>query len=96
MSSIRYWVWLSGVSFANPRARYALVEHYGDAESAFFAPPGEFGTLPGVSANEAELFEQRDLREADRILERCRREDIRILTLADGRIIRDSKAGAAQ
>ena len=72
MSSLRYWVWLSSVSFANPRAKYALIERYGDAESAFLAPPGEYRSLPGVSANEAEIFERRDLREADRILEACR------------------------
>lgn len=83
MASLRYWVWLSSVSSANPRARYALVERYGDAESAFLAPPGAYRDLPGVSANEAELFERRDLREADRILEACRREHIQILTLAD-------------
>jgi len=83
MSSLRYWVWLSSVSFANPRAKYALIERYGDAESAFLAPPGEYRSLPGVSANEAEIFERRDLREADRILEACRREHIQILTLAD-------------
>ena len=83
MSSLRYWVWLSSVSFANPRARAALVERYGDAESAFLAPPGEFKTIQGLSANEAEAFEKRDLREADRILEACHRENIRILTPDD-------------
>ena len=83
MSSIRYWVWLSSVSAANPRARFALAEHYGDAEKAFLAPAGEFKTIPGLSANEAALFEKRDLREADRILETCRRENITILTMAD-------------
>ena len=83
MSSIRYWVWLSSVSAANPRARYALAEHYGGAENAFLAPRGEYKTIQGVSEHEAELFERRDLSEADRILEACRREDITILTLAD-------------
>ena len=71
MSSIRYWVWLSSVSAANPRARFALAEHYGSAENAFLAPAGEFKTIPGLSANEAAQFERRDLREADRILEAC-------------------------
>ena len=68
MSSIRYWVWLSSVTNANPRARAALIEHYGDAERAFLAPPGEFKTIPGLSAAEAEMFERRELHEADRIL----------------------------
>ncbi|MBR1565456.1 MAG: DNA-protecting protein DprA [Oscillospiraceae bacterium] len=83
MSSIRYWVWLSSVSAANPRARFALAEHYGDAEKAFHAPTGELKTIQGLSAFEAEQFERRDLRETDRILEACRRENITILTLAD-------------
>ncbi len=83
MSSIRYWVWLSSVYAANPQARAALVAHYGDAEAAFLAPPGEYAELPGVSAHEAELFEARDLRAADRILELCDRDGITILTLAD-------------
>ena len=83
MSSIRYWVWLSSVTNASPKARAALVEHYGDAESAFLAPPGEFKTIPGVSANEAALLEARDLAAADRILELCRREGIDLVTLGD-------------
>ena len=83
MSSMRYWVWLSSVTNANPRARAALVEHYGDAESAFLAPPGEFRTIPGVSAAEAALFEKRDLAAADRILGVCREENISVITMAD-------------
>ena len=61
----------------------ALADHYGDAEEAFLAPPGEYKTISGLSANEAALFERRDLRQADRILEACQRENISILTLAD-------------
>ena len=83
MSSIRYWVWLSSVADANPRARAALIERYGDAERAFLAPPGEYATIPGLSAREAELFEARDLHAADRILEACLRDNIQLLCLSD-------------
>lgn len=83
MASIRYWVWLSSVSMASPKARAALIEHYGDPERAFLAPPGEFAALPGISAGEAALFEKRDLSAADRILERCAREQITVLTMQD-------------
>lgn len=95
MSSIRYWVWLSSLSFANPRARYALIERYGDAESAFEAPPGAYRSIRGLSAKEAEAFEKRDLSAAERILERCRREDIHILTLADAAYPKRLRAIAA-
>ncbi len=83
MSSIRYWVWLSSVVNTNPRARAALIEHYGDAEKAFLAPPGEYRSIPGLSRSEAEQFERRELSEADRILEACSRENISVITLAD-------------
>ena len=83
MPSIRYWVWLSSVSHASPGARAALIAHYGDAESAFLAPPGEYGQIPGLGAAEAQLFEKRDLAAADRILERCAREQITVLTMQD-------------
>ena len=83
MASIRYWAWLSSVSMASPKARAALIEHYGDPERAFLAPPGDFAAVPGVSSGEAALFEKRDLAAADRILERCAREQITVLTMQD-------------
>ena len=83
MSAIRYWVWLSGVTNASAKARALLVEHYGDAEQAFLAPPGEFARIPGISKAEAAAFEARDLRRADEILDLCRAEGIRILSMQD-------------
>ena len=83
MSAIRYWVWLSSVTNASLKARALLAEHYGDAERAFLAPPGDYAKLPGLSAAEAALFEARDLRRADEILEACRLEGIRILSMQD-------------
>ena len=83
MSAIRYWVWLSGISNVSPRARSALIGRYGDAETAFLAPPGEYRTISGISPAEAEALERRDLSAADRILELCRQDHIHIITLAD-------------
>ena len=83
MPSIRYWVWLSSVTGANPASRAALIAHYGDPERAFLAPPGEFKTIPGVTARDAALFEKRDLRAVDGILDACPERDIRILTMQD-------------
>ena len=83
MSSVRYWVWLSSVTAASPHARFALSEFYGDAERAFFAPSGDYRRVTGITAREAALFEKRDLSEADRIVETCAREEIKILCYAD-------------
>ncbi|MCR5576213.1 MAG: DNA-protecting protein DprA [Oscillospiraceae bacterium] len=83
--SIRHWVWLSSVTNASPKARAALCAYYGGAEQAFFAPSGDFKNVPGLTENEAALFEARDLTAADRILADCEREGIDVVTMQDSR-----------
>ena len=56
MSAIKYWLWLSSLTNVRPAAKAALIDHYGDAERVWFAPEGEFRTVPGVSANDAAVL----------------------------------------
>ena len=67
MAAIKYWLWLASQSNVSPRARAALIAHYGGAEEAFFAPSGAFARLPGLTERDAALLEVRDLtiREVD-------------------------------
>ena len=83
--SIRHWVWLSGVTNASPKARAALAAYYGDAERAFFAPAGDYKNVPGLTENEAALFERRELAAADRILADCERGGIDVVSMQDAR-----------
>ena len=53
MSAIKYWLWLSSLTNVRPAAKAALIDHYGDAERVWFAPEGEFRTVPGVSASQS-------------------------------------------
>ena len=79
---MEYWLWLSSCA-VSPRAKAALLDRFGDAEGAFLAPAGAFSRLEGVSGQEAETLEKRDLRGAGEIAEACRRQGLRILTLQD-------------
>jgi len=85
MAAIKYWLWLSGQSDVSARAKAAIIRHYKDAETAFFAPSGEFAAIPGVTANEAARLEKRDMKEAERILRECDRQGIDIITMQDAR-----------
>lgn len=80
--ALEYWLWLSSCA-ASVRAKAALLDRFGDAEAAFFAPEGAFAELAGVSKREAEVFEARDLRRAEEIAAACERQELRILTLQD-------------
>lgn len=82
MGALEYWIWLSAAA-VSPRAKSALIEHYGDAEAAFHAPKGAFSQLPGVSALEAERLERRDLSPVDPILGACEEQGLRILAYPD-------------
>ena len=82
METIRYWIWLSQLNIS-PRARASVVCHFGDAETAFLSKPESFSGLAGISAREAELLEQRSLSEADRVLSRCRTQNLTVLPMTD-------------
>ena len=83
MASIKYWVWRSAQTGVSSAAKAALLRHYGDAETAFFAPHGEFGRIKGVSAGDAAVLEGRDMSGVENILAECRRLDIRPVTMRD-------------
>ena len=85
MAAIRYWVWLSSQTGVSAGARKLLVEHYGDAQRAFFAPEGEYARIPGISDSDAKQLEKRDMRCVDKILAACDEQGIDIIALNDSR-----------
>ena len=84
-SSAIYWLWLSTLAEVNLNAKAAVLEVFGSAEAAFFAPKGSFTGVEGITRRDAEALEQRDLTEARLIPERCEEEGISFLTLDDPR-----------
>ncbi len=82
MGAMEYWIWLSA-SAVSPKAKAALIDHFGDAASAFLAPKGVFSSVDGISPLEAERLEQRDLSQVNRILGLCEQQGLRIITYQD-------------
>lgn len=92
MGAIRYWLWLSAQSAVSAQAKAALIEHYKDAETAFFAPAGEFEKIPGISRTDAQRLEKRELSAAEQIIADCARMGVDIVTMQDAaypRALRD-------
>ena len=82
LASLAYWIWLSAAS-VSPKAKAALILHFGDAEKAYLSPKGAFSSVPGVTPLEAERLEQRDLSRVSAILGACEKQGLRILTYQD-------------
>lgn len=83
MDSTKYWVWLSSQTQVSVRSRAALIEHYGSAKAAFFAPKGEYCRIRGISARDAQELERRDTSAVAAIFARCRAEGLQIVTMQD-------------
>ena len=83
MSLIRYWLWLSSAANVSARAKYLLVERYGGAEQAYFAPAGDFSSVQGISPLDAERLDKRDMSRVDAILQSCEEQGLTILTIND-------------
>lgn len=82
MAALETWLWLSSAELSL-RAKTALLERFGDAENAFSAPSGAFLATPGLSRQEAELLERRDLGRVREIAALCAQQEVRIVTMQD-------------
>lgn len=82
MAAMEYWIWLSAAPIS-ARAKAAVLAGYGDAQAAFFAPEGQLRELAGLSRQEAELLERRDMSAVGRILDACREQGIRAVSYQD-------------
>lgn len=83
MAQLRYWIWLSSLQGLRPIAMRRVLEHFSDPMEAYYAPAEGFRAVPDLTEKEIALLDRRDLRRTEEIMEICRREDIRILTLQD-------------
>lgn len=80
MASLKYWLWLSTRKGVGGQGMLQVLEHFGTPERAFFADPGEYDLLP-LPVRQG--LEDRSMDQAEKILEECDRQQIRIMTLQD-------------
>lgn len=76
-----HWIWLSTRPGLNDRDRLALLERFHDPEELYYQGAAACDSLGGTEKLRAALSD-RDLTEAEKLLEQCRRKEIRVLTYA--------------
>ena len=78
-----HWIWLATRPGLNKRIQYALLRHFGDPEAVFGASPEALTSVPGMTPKALDALSQRSLDQAQDILNQCRRNEIRLLTMQD-------------
>ena len=79
-----HWIWLAACPGMNDREKLAALQHFGDPEDIFFADPGTYDHVPGLSKEGAAALRDKDLLAAENVLAECARKKIHILTIRDG------------
>ncbi len=83
MSTLKYWVWLSTLTELKPKTRFALISTFGDPEKAYFADDKLFRERLNINDTDMNLLSKRSLDRTNEILEKCREENITIISFQD-------------
>ena len=78
-----HWIWLANCRPVSDRMKVELLQHFRDPEDIYFADADAFDHLEGFSDEAKAALRDKNLQEAQKILDQCARKDIHILTFRD-------------
>lgn len=78
-----HWIWLATRPSIHDRVKVALLERFQDPESIFYADNDSYCEIEGLSADGKAALADKNLRQAEAILEECQEKNLRILTYTD-------------
>ena len=78
-----HWLWLATRPHLSDRIKASLLQHFSDAEDIFYADPEAYSCLEGLSEEGLAGLLDKQLGQAQKILNECNRKHIHILTYRD-------------
>lgn len=78
-----YWIWLAQACDGGTLLCDHLLDAFGDAKGVYTADLHDYEAIAGISPQRLERLQNKDLTEAERISEECKKRGIGVLTLAD-------------
>lgn len=80
-----YWIWLATRQEMTAWEKQAVLAYFGNPEDCYFAKEAAYQNIENLSKTAEEALCQKDIREAEEILESCARKKVHILTWQDPR-----------
>lgn len=78
-----HWIWFAHRPGLPDRIKAALLEHFPDPEDIFYADRAAFQGIEGLTQEHVDALLDKNLIQAEKILEDCQREKLHILTYRD-------------
>ncbi len=80
---LAHWIWLATREGLGDRGRRVLLERFSDAEEIYFAQDSAYACMEGLTSEAVSALQDKSLKEAEKILSACSRENISLLTWQD-------------
>lgn len=80
---LMHWIWLATRPGLSERAKVLVWQHFSDPEDAYYADSTAYVKIPGVTRQMQEALQDKNIKNAQRILEQCADKNIHILTIQD-------------
>ena len=78
-----HWIWFAHRPGVSDRMKQVLLEHFHDPEDIFYADRGAFSPVEGLTEEAMEALSDRNLTQAEEILELCHQKGLHLLTIQD-------------
>ena len=78
-----HWIWLAHRPGVTDRMKSILLEHFSDPEDIYFAEESAFRGISGLTDHALEGLLDKNLTQAEEILDTCDRKGLQILTFSD-------------
>ena len=80
---LTYWLWLAHRPGLKDRMKLTLLQQFQDPEMVYFADDRAYDHVEGMTSEVRQALQDKDLSQAKKILEDCRKERLQILTFQD-------------
>ena len=80
---LTHWIWLSMLPRGSDQLKMKLLEHFHDPEDIYYADETALRAVDGLTAQALEALRDKNLSQAEKILEQCQRKNIRVVCLMD-------------
>ena len=83
MSSLKTWIWFALCGGNSSGKTRALLSHFGSVERIYAAEESEYREIELISEYDISHLKDKNTDRAERIIDRCRKQGIRIITMQD-------------
>lgn len=83
MSNLKYWIWLTSRGTMAGQGAYSLWQKFGSPEAVYSASEEDYDKVEKLPKAVRKALGDKSLLEAEKVLEKCKRMGIDILTIAD-------------